>query len=147
MGRIQIRLRVSLEDLQDGLILIMSLKKSFALELDFYKRLYDKDIEGLYMEPYKKVFVTFDSIKLNLLNIKDPVKNRSSSSGKKKSKEKVVAPICGKITLPKESIKTKKETNVSNLITQSEAPATEVIVAEKLRTDISVNNGLQEKQE
>ena len=58
-----------------------------------------------------------------------------------------MAPICCKITLPKEYINTQKITNVPNLITQSEAPATEVIVAEKLRTDISVNNGLQEKQE
>ena len=42
---------------------------------------------------------------------------------KKKSQEKVAGPICGKITLPKKSIKTKKVTNVPNLITQSEAPA------------------------
>ena len=49
----------------------------------------------------------FDSTKLNLNNINNPVKNRASSSDKeRKAKEKVVAPICGKITLPKESIKT-----------------------------------------
>ena len=50
-----------------------------------------------------------------------------------------MAPICGEITLPKESIKTLKVTNVPNFITQSEAPAPEVIVVDKIRTDISVN--------
>ena len=53
--------------------------------------------------------------------------------------KKVVAPICGEITLPKYSIKTKYETNGSNLITQSEAPVPEVIVLENIWTDISVN--------
>ena len=61
---------------------------------------------------------------------------------RKKAKDKVVAPICGKITLPKESIKKKKVTNGQNLITQSEEPATEVTVLEKTRTDLSVNYGL-----
>ena len=42
---------------------------------------------------------------------------------KKETKEKFVAPICGKITLPKESIKTQKVTNGTNLISQSEPPA------------------------
>ena len=64
------------------------------------------------MEPYKTFFVSFDYTKLNLNNINNPVKNRASSSDKgKKSNEKVVAPICGKIKLPKESINTKKVTN------------------------------------
>ena len=54
------------------------------------------------MEPYKKFFVPFDSIKLNLNNINDPDKNRASSSDKGgKSKENYVAPIFGEITLPK----------------------------------------------
>ena len=50
-----------------------------------------------------------------------------------------MAQICGKITLPKESIKTQKVTNGPNLITQSEAPALEVIVV-----DPPVNSGLTE---
>ena len=41
-----------------------------------------------------------------------------------------MAPICGKITLPKESIKTQKVTNGPNLINKSEAPALEVIMVE-----------------
>ena len=53
------------------------------------------------MEPYKTSFVTFDSTKLNLFNTNEPFKNGASSSDKKKTKEKVVAPICGKIILPK----------------------------------------------
>ena len=47
-----------------------------------------------------------------------------------------------KITLLKEYIKIKKVTNGPNLITKSEAPAPEVIVVNKLRTDIYVNSGL-----
>ena len=53
-----------------------------------------------------------------------------------------MAPICGKIILPKESIKTKIVTNGPNLINQSEAPVLEVIVVDKLRTDLSVNSWL-----
>ena len=53
-----------------------------------------------------------------------------------------MAAICGEIKLPKEYIKTKKVTNGPNLITQSEAPAPEIIVVEKLQTDISINYGL-----
>ena len=53
-----------------------------------------------------------------------------------------MAPICGEITLPKESSKKKKVTNGPNFITQSEAPAPEVIVVEKIQTDLSVNAGL-----
>ena len=95
------------------------------------------------MEPYKKFFVPFYSTKLNPNNSNDPVKNRASSSDKGgKSKEKVVAPICGEIKLPKESIKTQKLTNVTNFITQLKAPAPEVIVVDKLRTALSVNSGL-----
>ena len=63
----------------------------------------------------------------------DPVKNRASSSDKGgKAKEKVVAPIFGKIKLPKESIKTQNLTNGPKLITQSEAPEPEVTVMDKL---------------
>ena len=63
----------------------------------------------------------------------DPVKNRASSSDKKKNaKGKVVAQICGIITLHKESTKTQRVTNGTNMITQSEAPEPEVIVVEKL---------------
>ena len=53
-----------------------------------------------------------------------------------------MAPICGKIIFPKESIKTQNLTNGPILITQSEAPAPEVIVVKKNRTDIYVNYGL-----
>ena len=53
-----------------------------------------------------------------------------------------MAPIDGKITLPKKSIKTKKVPNGRNLITKSEAPVTEVIVVNKIRTDLSINSGL-----
>ena len=88
-------MRVSLKDLQDGLILIVIFSKKFStLEQTNY-------IEGQDMEPYKKFFVPFYSTKLNLNNINNPVKNRSSSSDKGEvSKEKFVAPICGKIILP-----------------------------------------------
>ena len=69
------------------------------------------------MKPYKTFFVPFDYTKLDINNINDPVKNRSLSSEKeKKSKEKVVVPICDKTTLPKESIKTQKVTNGINWI-------------------------------
>ena len=45
------------------------------------------------MEPYKKSFVPFDSIKSNLNNIDNPVKNKASSSyNGGKAKEKVLAP-------------------------------------------------------
>ena len=37
-------------------------------------KLYEKDIEGQDMEPYKTSFVPSDSIKLDLNNINDPVK-------------------------------------------------------------------------
>ena len=53
-----------------------------------------------------------------------------------------MAPICGKITLPKEYTKTQKVTNGPNFITQSEASAPDVIVVGKLRTGIYVNSGL-----
>ena len=80
---IQISLRVSIKDLQDGLILIVSFKIFFPkIELDFYKNLYKKDIEGQYMKPYKTFFVPFYSTKLDLNNINNPVKNRASSSDK-----------------------------------------------------------------
>ena len=49
-----------------------------------------------------------------------------------------MAPICGKITLPKEYIKTQKVNNVPNLITQSEEPAPEVMVVDKIITDLSI---------
>ena len=83
--------------------------KISTIEPDFYRKLYEKDIEGKYMELYKKFFVLFYSTKLNLNNNNDPFKNRASSSDKeKKPKEKVVAPICGEITLTRESIKKKR---------------------------------------
>ena len=78
------------------------------------------------MEPYKTFLVPFDYTMLDLNNINNTVKYIASSSDKgKKAKEKVVAPICGKITLPKKYIKTPKVTNGPNLITQSEAQAQE----------------------
>ena len=43
-----------------------SKRKSSTLEPDFYKKLYEKDIEGQYMEPYKKFVVPFNTTKLNL---------------------------------------------------------------------------------
>ena len=43
---------------------------------------------------------------------------------------------------PKNKRKKKKVTNGPNLITQSESQAPEVIVVDKLRTDLSVNSGL-----
>ena len=64
------------------------------------------------MEPYKTFFVTFDSTKLDLNNINNTVKNRASSNDiRKKAEEKVVAPICCKITLPKEYTNTQKVNN------------------------------------
>ena len=42
---------------------------------------------------------------------------------RKKAKEKVVAPIYRKNTLPKESIKAQEVTNASNLISHSGPPA------------------------
>ena len=85
----------------------------------------------------------FYSTELSLFNRNDIVKNRASSSDKrKKAKEKVVAPIFGEIALLKESIKTQKISNVPNLITQSEVPAPKLIAVDKLRTDLSINFGL-----
>ena len=83
------------------------------------------------MELYKTFFAPFDFTKLNFFNINDPVFNRASSIHKKReADDKFVAPICDKITLPKEYIKTKKITNGLNVITKSEAPAPEIIVVE-----------------
>ena len=42
-----------------------------------------------------------------------------------------MAQICGKITLPNESIKTQKLPKGKNLITKSEAPAPEIVVVNK----------------
>ena len=85
------------------------------------------------MEPYKTFLAPFDSNKSDLNNINDQVKNRASSSEKeKKAKEKVVALICGKTTLPQYSIKKRKEINRPNLITKSEAPSPEIIWVDKL---------------
>ena len=53
-----------------------------------------------------------------------------------------MAPVCGEITLPKESIKTQNVTNGPNLIAQSEAPAPYLIVVDRLQTDLSVNSGI-----
>ena len=71
------------------------------------------------MEQYITLFVPLYSTKLDLNNINSPVKNRASPSDKgKKAKDKVVASICDEITLPKESIKTKRASNGPKLITQ-----------------------------
>ena len=92
------------------------------------------------LELLKTFFIPLDSTKLNQNHINDLVKNKALSSDKGGGvKEKIVAPICGEIILPKESIKTQKVTNGPNLINQSEAPATEVIMVDKLQTDLSVN--------
>ena len=53
-------------------------RKHSTLEPDFYKNIYEKDIEGLDMEPYKKFSVQFDYTKLNLNNTNNPVKNIAS---------------------------------------------------------------------
>ena len=58
------------------------------------------------MEPYEKFFVPFDSTKLNLFIPTIQLKIEHHQVIRKKVKEKVVAPICGKIALPKEYIKT-----------------------------------------
>ena len=72
------------------------------------------------MEQYKTFFITFGYTKLNLNNINNPVLKTSSSSDKiKVAKEKVVAPICGEIAFPKESIKKQNVTNGPKFITQS----------------------------
>ena len=56
-----------------------------------------------------------------------------------------MAPICGEMKKPKEYIKTKNVANGQNLINQSEAPAPELIVVDKLWTGISINSGLTGK--
>ena len=61
----------------------------------------------------------------------DIVKIEHNQVMRKKEKEKVVAPICGKIILTKEYIKTQKVTNGPNLFTRSEVPAPGVIVVGK----------------
>ena len=59
-----------------------------TIKLDFYKNIYENDIEGQDMEPYETFFVPFDSTKLNLNNINNPVKNRASSSERKKKQRR-----------------------------------------------------------
>ena len=54
-------------------------QKCYTLELDFYKKLYEKDIEGQNMEPYKTFLVPFDTNKLNLFMRNGPVKNREKN--------------------------------------------------------------------
>ena len=65
-----------------------------------YIKNYERYIEGIDMELYKTFFITFDSTKLNLFNINNPVKNRPSSRDKGKKGES-----CGtnlwQITSPK----------------------------------------------
>ena len=85
-------------------------RKFSTLEPDFYKRLYEKNIERLDMESYKKFIVPFDFTKLKILfptiqfkkiesDDEEGTENSESSSDKKRdTKEKVVAPIFGKIT-------------------------------------------------
>ena len=104
---------------------------------------YEKDIEHLDMKPYKTFFVPFNSTKLNLLITTIQLKIEHHQEIRKKAKEKVVASICGKITLLKEYINTQRVTNLTNLITQSEAPGPEVIVVDKFWTDLAVNSGLK----
>ena len=52
-----------------------------------------------------------------------------------------MAPICGKITLPKEYIKTQKVTNAPHLISQSELPQPKEIILDKIRTYLSIFSG------
>ena len=61
---------------------------------------------------------------------------------REKANEKVVAPICGEIKLPKEYMKTQNVTNETNLVNKSEVPAPGVIVVKNVRTDLSVHYGL-----
>ena len=63
-------------------------RKFSTLEPYFYKKLYEKDIGGQYMEQYKTFFVPFDSTKLNLNNTNNPVKNRVPSSDKEKKQRR-----------------------------------------------------------
>ena len=57
--RTHISLRFGLKDPQDGLIfiLIFFYRKYSTLEPDLYKKLFEKDIESLDMELYKKFLV------------------------------------------------------------------------------------------
>ena len=88
------------------------------------------------MKQYKMFLISFDSTKLNLFIRKDPIKIGNKTKRvmikkhpriqnhqviRKGNKERVVAPMFGKIILPKETIKTQKVTNGPNLITQSES--------------------------
>ena len=48
-------------------------RKFSTLEPDLYRKLYEKDIEGQYMEPYKTFVLPFDTTKLNLFMRNDSV--------------------------------------------------------------------------
>ena len=48
-------------------------RKFLTLEPDFYKNIYERDIESQDMEPYKTFVVTFDNTKLNLFIHNDPL--------------------------------------------------------------------------
>ena len=66
----------------------MSFNFFSTLEPDFCRKLYEKDIEVIDMEPYKTCFVPFDSTKSELNNINNPVKYRASPSDKKKNQRR-----------------------------------------------------------
>ena len=109
------------------------LKKYFYNLTRLLNNLSEKDIKVQDTEPYKQFFLPFDFTKLDLHNIKDPVKHRASSSDKGgKSKEIFVTPTCDKITSTEESNNTQQLTNGPNLITKLEAPSPELIVVDKL---------------
>ena len=61
-------MRVSLKDLQDGLILIVSFK-NLQLNQTSIKNVYEKYIEGQGMELYKTFFVTFDKESIKTKNV------------------------------------------------------------------------------
>ena len=73
----------------------------------------------------------------------ETTKDQESSSDKgKEAKDKLVAPISGKDKIPKKSINIQKVTNAKNLIIQYEPSAPkEIIVEEKMRTDVSILSG------
>ena len=73
------------------------------------------------------------------LKVASLVLQESSCDKEEKEKEKVVAQMFGKNTLPKESIKTQKVTNAPNLISQSK-PLTpkEIMVNTKMQTYINI---------
>ena len=55
--------------------------KFSTLKTDFYKKLFEKDIEGQDFEPYKTFLVPFDNNKLNI-----SMRNESVTSNEEKKK-------------------------------------------------------------